>query len=82
MFRKKNAEDFPMLAHLEPVRRYNRNEVLSVMALISGIAIDGFPIKSWAIIDENEKYFKVEVLLDEYNNATHDRFENWYFFKA
>lgn len=52
------------------------------MAALSGVLIDGEPINAWNIVEETDRWFKVELLLDSYLNPRYDNVEHWYFFKA
>lgn len=48
------------------------------MALMNGVAFDGFPIRGWSIVEESA-WFNVEVTFD--TGEREDTYENWYFFK-
>lgn len=74
--RKADPEDSDALLTLSTTaaRKYTHEEVVSIMAMIAGVAFDGLLISEWSF-EETDHWTKVEVTF------SNDNYENWYFFK-
>jgi len=72
---KPKPESAEALLKIEPARRYTRNEVLSLLALMAGIVVDGLVIQEFSEIKETGHWYSVDV---DYGDCE----ETWYFFKT
>lgn len=81
--RKRDPEDPKQLAKLRPSKRYTREEVEQLLALLGGLVNDGLPLVEIGSIVETPLWYAVEMTYrDETGNTAEMVFETWYFFKA